>query len=164
MYSGEGVEAFVVVGTATYCCEEAGAGAGASEEPCRGSLAQRRLLKATPSTGATCKEHEHISTCGREPSSRLWHASREQHVVTGVERRCNICVYILEQIVKLFSLLTCQDMTDSTDDQRRVRNFVCRGQGLYAPLAGCVCWALPCIVHLGQAWWTLSPGKISLSS
>ena len=60
MYSGEGVEALVAVGTAMYCCEEDGAGAGASEEPCRGNLAQRRLLNTTPSTGATCKEHEHF--------------------------------------------------------------------------------------------------------
>lgn len=53
MYSGEGTEALFTAGAATYCSEVEGAGAGAGA--CRGSLVQSRLLKATPSTGATCK-------------------------------------------------------------------------------------------------------------
>ena len=53
MYSGEGTEALSTAGAATYRSEVEGAGAGAGA--CRGSLVQYRLLKATPSTGATCE-------------------------------------------------------------------------------------------------------------
>jgi hypothetical protein len=53
MYSGEGTEALSTAGAAICRSEVDGAGAGAGA--CRGSLVQYRLLKATPSTGATCE-------------------------------------------------------------------------------------------------------------